>query len=136
MWLGLFAFKHVEYRTISAAFQRTERRRFLRASVGAATLVPFAAIARLTGSAPHETREPTDEELDEAAAIIARERSTFPFWPTSRQGAALQQSPGISDTPFKAASGTWGSGRAAGLHYRADPGIHRAVRRLRRHALF
>ena len=91
VWLGLFAFKHVEYsHDLWWQFELdSDAPRFLRASVGAATLVFFAAIARLTGSAPHETHEPTDEELQEAAAIIARERSTFPFLAYLRDKALL-----------------------------------------------
>lgn len=91
VWLGLFGFKHVEYsHDLWWQFELdSEAPRFLRASVGAATLVLFAAVARLIGSAPHEIQEPTDEELQEAAAIIAAQRSTFPFLVYLRDKALL-----------------------------------------------
>ena len=91
IWLGLFAFKHVEYsHDLWWQFELdSEAPRFLRASVGAATLVLFAAVARLIGSAPHETPEPTDDDLQAASAIIAWQRSTFPFLVYLRDKAVL-----------------------------------------------
>ena len=91
VWLGLFAYRHVEYsHDLWWQFELdSDAPRFLRASVGAATLVLFAALARLIGSVPHETPEPTDEEMKEAAAIIATEHSTFPFLVYLRDKALL-----------------------------------------------
>ena len=49
----------------------------MKAAVHAIVLLGVSAAigARLIGSAPHKTHEPTDEELQEAAAIIATGRS-------------------------------------------------------------
>jgi phosphatidylglycerol lysyltransferase len=78
VWLGLFAFKHVEYSNeLWWRFELdAEASRFLRASVGAATGLLLFAIARLIGSAPHELVEPTTEDLTVASAIIAAQSST------------------------------------------------------------
>jgi len=73
IWLGLFAFKHVEYSdelwwqfALSA-----EAPRFLRATVGSAIAVLLIAAAKLLRPAPHEVDPPSPDELDTAAAIIA-----------------------------------------------------------------
>jgi len=78
IWLGMFAFKHVEYSNdLWWQFQRNaEASRFLRGSVGAATIVLLFALARLLGLAPHEAEPPADADLDTAGAIIAAQGST------------------------------------------------------------
>ncbi len=93
VWLGLFAFKHVEYsHDLWWQFELdSEAPRFLRASVGAATLVLFAAVARLIGPAPHEARR-----TNRRGASSSRRDHRDPALdvPVSglppRQGAALQ----------------------------------------------
>jgi phosphatidylglycerol lysyltransferase len=79
-WLGLFAFKHVEYSNeLWWQFElHGEASRMLRASVGAGVTVLLFAFARLIGYAPHELPEPSDADLEAAAAIIASQTSTFP----------------------------------------------------------
>jgi phosphatidylglycerol lysyltransferase len=80
IWLGLFAFKHVEFSSElwwQVELQR-EAPRFLRGSVGAAVVLLLFGFARLIAPAPHEAVEPTDADLDTAAAIIAQQPSTFP----------------------------------------------------------
>ena len=69
IWLGLFAFKHVDYsQQLWWQFElRGEASRFLRASVGAAVVVLLFGVARLMRPAPHEVVEPTTEDLDDAA---------------------------------------------------------------------
>lgn len=81
VWLGFFAFKHVEY-SGDLWWQFAidgEASRFLRASVGAATVVLLFALARLMGHAPHETCKPDASELAAAGGAIAAQRSTFPY---------------------------------------------------------
>ena len=70
IWLGLFAFKHVDYSNeLWWQFElRGEASRFLRASVGAAVVVLLFGVARLVRPAPHEVEKPTDEDLRDAAA--------------------------------------------------------------------
>jgi phosphatidylglycerol lysyltransferase len=80
VWLGLFAFKHVEYSSDlwwQFALQ-SEASRFLRGSVASATLVLIAAIARLIGYAPHDVEPPSERDLADAAAIIARQSAAYP----------------------------------------------------------
>jgi len=81
VWLGLFAFKHVDYASeLWWQFAvRGEASRFLRATVGAAVLLLLVALRRLLGVAPHEAPIATPAELDDAAKVIAAQSSTFPF---------------------------------------------------------
>ena len=81
VWLGLFAFKHVEYSNdLWWQFElKGNASRFLRGSVGAATAVLLFAIARLIRHAPHEVDPPTDADLEDAGRIIAAQNSTFPY---------------------------------------------------------
>jgi len=80
VWLGLFAFKHVEYSNeLWWQFEvHSEASRFLRASVGAATVLLLFAFARLVGHAPHEAPMPTDADLEDAGRAISAQTSTFP----------------------------------------------------------
>ena len=73
IWLGLFAFKHIEYRNeLWWQFElHGEASRFLRASVGAAIMLLLFAVARLLAPAPHEVEPPSAADLDDASAIIA-----------------------------------------------------------------
>jgi phosphatidylglycerol lysyltransferase len=79
-WLGLFAFKHVEYSdelwwqfALSA-----EAPRFLRATVGSAIAVLLIAAAKLMRQAPHQVDPPSPGELDTAAGIIAAQAHAAP----------------------------------------------------------
>ena len=77
-WLGLFAFKHVEYsQDLWWQFElEAEASRFLRATVGAATALLLFAMARLIGPPPHEVVEPGATDLEAAGAVIAAQSST------------------------------------------------------------
>ena len=81
VWLGLFAFKHVEYsQDLWWQFElEGNASRFLRGSVGAASVVLLFALARLIGHAPHEVEPPSEDDLDAAGRIIAAQDSTFPY---------------------------------------------------------
>ena len=79
LWLGLFAFKHVEY-THDLWWQfelHGEASRMLRATVGAGITLLLFGVARLMGYAPHEAPTPTDADLSAAAAIISTQPDTF-----------------------------------------------------------
>ena len=81
VWLGLFAFKHVEYsHDLWWEFELAgNASRFLRGSVGAATVMLLFALTRLIRQAPHEVEPPSDADLEVAGRIIAAQDSTFPY---------------------------------------------------------
>ena len=81
VWLGFFAFKHVEYsRELWWQFElQSDASRFLRASVGAAVVVALFGLARLVAVAPHEAPVPTDADLADAERVIQSQSFTFPF---------------------------------------------------------
>ncbi len=81
VWLGLFAFKHVEYsHDLWWEFALTgEASRFLRASVGAAALVLLFALMRLLRHAPHDVLRPTEADLRDAEAVIRAQNATYPY---------------------------------------------------------
>jgi phosphatidylglycerol lysyltransferase len=78
VWLGLFAFKHVDYsRNLWWQFElQGDASRFLRASVGAAIVLLLFGFARLIGYAPHEAPAPTQSDLQDAEKAIAAQTST------------------------------------------------------------
>jgi phosphatidylglycerol lysyltransferase len=80
IWLGLFAFKHIEYSNdLWWQFAlHGEASRFLRASVAAATVVLLVAVARLIGHAPHEVEPPSDGDLADASLVIADQHAAYP----------------------------------------------------------
>ncbi|MEZ5319095.1 MAG: bifunctional lysylphosphatidylglycerol flippase/synthetase MprF [Vicinamibacterales bacterium] len=91
MWLGAFAFKHVDYSNdLWWQFElRGEASRFLRASVGASIVVLLFAVSRLLRHAPPDSVVPTDADLEAASAAIAAQRSTMPFLVYLRDKALL-----------------------------------------------
>jgi phosphatidylglycerol lysyltransferase len=80
VWLGLFAFKHVEYsRELWWQFElQGDASRFLRASVGAGIVLLLVAFARLIGYAPHEAALPSEADLRDAEKAIAAQATTVP----------------------------------------------------------
>ncbi len=80
VWIGLFAFKHVEYSSqLWWQFElHGDVSRMLRASVGAAVTLLLFGFARLMGRVPHEAEMPSDEELAAAASIIATQPLSAP----------------------------------------------------------
>ncbi|MHB8839620.1 MAG: bifunctional lysylphosphatidylglycerol flippase/synthetase MprF [Gemmatimonadaceae bacterium] len=71
-WLGLFAFKHVDYSgDLWWQFAvRGDAPRFLRASVGVTALLLVVALQRLLRPAPVRFEAPDERALDRAAAIV------------------------------------------------------------------
>ena len=80
LWLGLFAFKHVEYSNdLWWQFEvHGEAPRMLRATVGAGVTVLLFGLSRLIGFAPHEAPTPSEADLCVAAAIVNGQAATFP----------------------------------------------------------
>jgi phosphatidylglycerol lysyltransferase len=81
IWLGLFAFQHVEYSDeLWWRFAvQADAPRFLRASVGATLAILVLGIVRLLRPAPPEIHLPTDAELADAERVIATQGATTPF---------------------------------------------------------
>lgn len=78
IWLGLFAFKHVDYAAdLWWQFELSgEASRFLRASVGAAVVVLLVGLARLVGHPPREIEPPDQQILTDAARVVDTQTST------------------------------------------------------------
>jgi phosphatidylglycerol lysyltransferase len=91
VWLGFFAFKHVEYsHELWWQFELgQEASRFLRSSVGAAVALALFGFGRLMRPAPHEAPEPTDADLEAAGPVIASQAATFPYLVYLRDKALL-----------------------------------------------
>ena len=91
VWLGLFAFKHVDYsHQLWWQFEiQGEASRSLRASVGAALVLLLFGLARLLGYAPHEAPTPGDADLEDAGRAIAAQTATFPYLVYLRDKAVL-----------------------------------------------
>jgi phosphatidylglycerol lysyltransferase len=91
VWLGLFAFQHVEYsRELWWQFElRADASRFLRASVGAGVVLLLIALTRLMRYAPHEASSPSDADLRDAEKAIAAQPATFPNLAFLRDKALL-----------------------------------------------
>ena len=91
VWLGFFAFKHVEY-THDLWWQfefDQEAPRFLRASVGAAMALLLFGVGRLLRPKPPDVRLPDDQDLVDAERAIARQNATSPFLVYLRDKAVL-----------------------------------------------
>ena len=78
VWIGMFAFKHVDYTSqLWWRFELSaEASRFLRASVGAAIVLLLFGFSRLLAHAPAVLPEVADADLTDAARIVAAQPST------------------------------------------------------------
>jgi phosphatidylglycerol lysyltransferase len=84
IWLGFFAYRHVDYSSdlwwrFAFEGRGAEASRFLRASVGAAVAILAFGVLRIMRPAPPEVVQPTDEDLEDAGKLIARQPHTQPF---------------------------------------------------------
>lgn len=81
VWLGFFAFKHVEYSNeLWWTFELdSQASRFLRATVAAAVGVLLFGMARLLRPAPPVSSPPTAADLEAVAGCIAAQSSTVAF---------------------------------------------------------
>jgi phosphatidylglycerol lysyltransferase len=91
IWLGLFAYRHVEYSSqLWWEFElHGDASRFLRATVGVSIALALLTVSRLLGHAPHEVELPTDAQLQKAARIIERQESPSAFLVYLRDKAIL-----------------------------------------------
>ncbi|HEY0021329.1 MAG TPA: bifunctional lysylphosphatidylglycerol flippase/synthetase MprF [Longimicrobium sp.] len=81
IWLGFFAFKHVEYSSdLWWRFAlRQDAPRALRATMLATILMLAFGVARLLRPAPPQIHLPTDEELRRAEELVRAQPSTVPY---------------------------------------------------------
>ncbi len=81
IWLGFFAFRHVEYS--SELWWRfaasADAPRFLRASVGATVAILAFGVLRLMRPAPPEVVQPSPEDLEDAGKLVAAQPHTQPY---------------------------------------------------------
>lgn len=91
VWLGLFAFKHVQYSNeLWWQFELYgDAPRFLRASIGAAVVLLLFGLSRLVRHARHRVLPPTDQDLHDAAIAIAAQHATSPNLVFLRDKAVL-----------------------------------------------
>lgn len=132
VWLGLFAFKHVDYsHELWWQFEgQAEVSRFLRASVGAAIVLVLFGFARLIGYAPHEAPIATDVDLDDAARAIAAQTSTYPFLAYLRDKALLFDVDRTAFIMYAVRGRTWVAlGDPVGPENRLDDLIRRFLER-------
>lgn len=91
LWLGFFAFKHVEYsQDLWWRFELdADAPRFLRASVGVMVGLLVFGVARLLRPAPPELPRPSEDDLTDALRVIAGQQSTMPFLALMRDKALI-----------------------------------------------
>ena len=109
VWLGLFAFRHVEYsHQLWWQFElHGDASRFLRASIGAGVVLLLVALARLVGYAPHEVTPPSDADLRDAERAIAAQASTFPNLVFLRDKALLFDDERAAFVMYRVQGRTW-----------------------------
>jgi phosphatidylglycerol lysyltransferase len=132
VWLGLFAFKHVEYSNqLWWQFEaRGEASRFLRASVGAATVLLLFGFARLIRHAPHEAPTPADADIEDAGPAIGAQTSTFPNLVYLRDKALLFNDERTAFVMYGVQGRTWVAlGDPVGPDDQLDGLIHRFLER-------
>jgi phosphatidylglycerol lysyltransferase len=109
VWLGLFAFKHVEYSNeLWWQFELgQEASRFLRSSVGAAVGLALFGFGRLMRPAPHEAPRPTEADLEAAGPVIAAQAATFPYLVYLRDKAMLFDEDRLGFVMYGVQGRTW-----------------------------
>ena len=133
IWLGLFAYKHVEYSSqLWWEFElHGEASRFLRATVGVAIGLVLLTLTRLLRNAPHELEMPTDAQLAEGrrdhrrSGIFVR----VPGLP-SRQGHSVRRRRTRVRHVWRAGPdvGSTGAGWPSREARMLDSGVHRTLR--------
>jgi phosphatidylglycerol lysyltransferase len=91
IWLGLFAFQHVQYSNeLWWQFELYgDAPRFLRASVGVAVVILLFGFSRLVGRRPVAVSPPSDADLQYAGEAIAAQTATAPNLVFLRDKAVL-----------------------------------------------
>ncbi|HEX6912700.1 MAG TPA: bifunctional lysylphosphatidylglycerol flippase/synthetase MprF [Longimicrobium sp.] len=109
VWLGFFAFKHVEYSDeLWWRFaMNQDAPRALRATMLAVVLLLAFGVMRLLRPAPPTLVLPTDAELERARALIARQPSTVPYLAWLRDKTLLFSDDGQAMLMYAVQGRTW-----------------------------
>jgi phosphatidylglycerol lysyltransferase len=109
VWLGFFAFKHVEYSDeLWWRFAlRQDAPRALRATMLAVVLMLAFGVLRLLRPAPPTLVMPTDEELDAARRLIETQTSTIPYLVYLRDKTLLFSDDGGAFLAYAVHGRTW-----------------------------
>ena len=110
VWLGFFAFQHVEYSDeLWWRFAlNQDAPRALRATMLAVVMLLAFGVMRLLRPAPPQIVLPTDEELERAQALIARQTSTVPYLVYLRDKTLLFSDDGGAFLMYAVQGRTWG----------------------------
>ena len=109
VWLGFFAFEHVEY-TDELWWRfalNQDAPRALRATMLAVMLTLAFGVMRLVRPAPPQIVLPTDAELERAQALIARQPSTVPYLAWLRDKTLLFAEDGGAFLMYAVHGRTW-----------------------------
>jgi phosphatidylglycerol lysyltransferase len=109
VWLGFFAFKHVEYSDeLWWRFAlNQDAPRALRATMLAVVLMLAFGAMRLVRPAPPQIVLPTDEELERARSLIERQPSTVPYLAYLRDKTLLFGDDGDAFLMYAVQGRTW-----------------------------
>jgi phosphatidylglycerol lysyltransferase len=109
VWLGFFAFQHVEYSDdLWWRFAlRQDAPRALRATMLAVVLMLAFGVLRLLRPAPPTLLMPTDEELDAARRLIGTQTSTVPYLVHLRDKTLLFSDDGGAFLMYAVQGRTW-----------------------------
>ena len=132
VWLGFFAFKHVEYSDeLWWRFaMNQDAPRALRATMLAVVLLLAFGVVRLLRPAPPTLVLPTDAELERAQALIARQPSTVPYLAWLRDKTLLFSDDGQAMLMYAVQGRTWVCmGDPLGEPRAVTPLIHRFFER-------
>ncbi len=109
VWLGLFAFKHVEYsQDLWWRFElNADAPRFLRASVGVMVGLLVFGAARLLRPAPPAVPLPSEADLADAERVISGQSSTMPFLALLQDKALIFDEARAGFVMYAVAGRTW-----------------------------
>jgi phosphatidylglycerol lysyltransferase len=109
VWLGFFAFQHVEYSDeLWWRFAlRQDAPRALRATMLAVVLMLAFGVLRLLRPAPPTLTRPTEEELDAARPLIDQQTSTVPYLVYLRDKTLLFSEDGRACLMYAVQGRTW-----------------------------
>ena len=109
VWVGLFAFRHVDYSTDMwwDFAVRGNAPRFLRASAGVVGAVMLFGITRLLRHATYTPQAPSPEDIAKAATIVAKAKGSTPSLALLGDKALLYNADGTAFVMYGVAGRSW-----------------------------